>query len=343
MRLRRSTASPSLMASLLAPPLVLVLVLVLGPDGVCAAEESLLRLLSRHAPGQAGMEEPLDQVAVLIATERGAVQLGDTDPMKNTPLHLAAARGYSRVVSALLAAGASVEASNAQMETALCVASRAELPGGGSPGLATVTALVEGGANVNHQPHGGYSPLHHCARGGRADVCAVLLQKGGADANAKTSQGQTALHLAARAGDESVARLLVGHGARVNEPNNFGLSPLQTATGAVAQLLRRPPSNASSTVSAVIPSGDGGGGGSGHDDDDEPDGDGGGEIPAVPAAQDAKEQVQQQKGQPPLGGIEVAAETAATAPAPPDAGSRDEVRAETTTGTQPLRSAGQEL
>jgi hypothetical protein len=164
MRLRRSTASPSLMASLLAPPLVLVLVLVLGPDGVCAAEESLLRLRSRHAPGQAGMEEPLDQVAVLIATERGAVQLGDTDPMKNTPLHLAAARGYSRVVSALLAAGASVEASNAQMETALCVASRAELPGGGSPGLATVTALVEGGANVNHQPHGGYSPLQHCAR-----------------------------------------------------------------------------------------------------------------------------------------------------------------------------------
>jgi ankyrin repeat protein len=101
-------------------------------------------------------------------------------PWSQTPLMVAARNGHAPVVAALLAAGASPAARDANARDS----------------------------------EGGHQPLHHAVRGGHADVIAQLLAAG-ADVDALTTFGNPPLNVAIRANRRDVARLLLDRGASV--------------------------------------------------------------------------------------------------------------------------------
>jgi len=90
--------------------------------------------------------------------------------------------------------------------------------------LAAMLCISSLGAAVND------APLADAVE--RRDNQAVLsLLKTRADVNAAQSDGATALHWAAYLDDAETASLLIRAGARVDTPNNYGVTPLALASG----------------------------------------------------------------------------------------------------------------
>jgi hypothetical protein len=120
----------------------------------------------------------------------------------NKQLWDAAHIGDAATVSSLLQQGADANTATASGETALHAAVAA-----GS--LPTVVQLVNQGANVNAVTSTGWTPLHHAARFGRADAANFLIQKG-ADPKATTngSPPKTPVQMALDQGDLRTARIL---------------------------------------------------------------------------------------------------------------------------------------
>jgi rhodanese-related sulfurtransferase len=119
---------------------------------------------------------PNDDVNAVIANE-------------TTPLMKAAHLGQGAVVRDLLAAGARLEAKNADGNNALwlaCVGGR----------LDVIDLLVEAGIDVNNRNLNGATALMYAASSGKAAVVAHLLVHG-ADTAAETLDGFTALDMAA--------------------------------------------------------------------------------------------------------------------------------------------------
>lgn len=83
-----------------------------------------------------------------------------------------------------------------------------------------VKELIAQGAPVNGQERG-ITPLAVAAIGGHLATVAALLH-GGADVNAKLDQGNTALLVATRKGSVEIVRLLVASGADVRARNDNG-------------------------------------------------------------------------------------------------------------------------
>ncbi|KAF7320099.1 hypothetical protein MKEN_00794300 [Mycena kentingensis (nom. inval.)] len=77
-----------------------------------------------------------------------------------------------------------------------------------SNNLAGLTAMVEGGADLNAWDEFGYTPLHLAADRGHAPIVEYLLQRG-ADASIKDEDGLTARELADAAGHAEVVRMFV--------------------------------------------------------------------------------------------------------------------------------------
>lgn len=138
----------------------------------------------------AALDGDLVQLQTLLAA--GAdVNAADADG--NTALHLAARQGHLDAVKALLAAGADVNAADAQGWTPLFKAAyNHELDCGFAP---VVQALADAGADVNARIFYGLTPLMLAAGGGEAAVCAVLLNAG-AEVKAANDGGRTALAMA---------------------------------------------------------------------------------------------------------------------------------------------------
>jgi ankyrin repeat protein len=81
---------------------------------------------------------------------------------------------------------------------------------------ATVTALIRAGANVNAVNRYGVAPLLVASEVGNGVAVIDALLKAGADANAASGDHETALMLAARAGNAAVMKLLLAYGADPN-------------------------------------------------------------------------------------------------------------------------------
>ncbi len=116
----------------------------------------------------------------------------------DTALHIAAAAYQTELVSNLLAAGANFHARNRRGQEALHAAAC------GSPGspmwnptaqVATITRLIEAGADPNALDKSGVSPLHKAVRTRCGGAVRALLELG-ADPALKNKSGSTPLLLA---------------------------------------------------------------------------------------------------------------------------------------------------
>jgi thiosulfate/3-mercaptopyruvate sulfurtransferase len=106
-----------------------------------------------------------------------------------TPLMQAAHLGESRIVNALLAAGAGLDANNADGNNALwlaCVGSHLDI----------IDLLVAAGIDIDNCNDNGATALMYAASSGRDAVVAQLLAKG-ADTKPETPDGFSALDMAA--------------------------------------------------------------------------------------------------------------------------------------------------
>lgn len=127
---------------------------------------------------------------------------GSRDENGNTPLLIAAQRGYAQMVKKLLEQGADVDARNDYGTTALMFASdygHAEI----------VRILLDHGATVNLKDVRGHTALMFAANKGYEEIVEMLLEAG-ADAGIKDREGHTAIYFAEGSGHKKIAELLKG-------------------------------------------------------------------------------------------------------------------------------------
>ncbi|KAG4441912.1 hypothetical protein IFR05_002596 [Cadophora sp. M221] len=146
-----------------------------------------------------------------------------------TPLHIAAEKGFTSMVTFLLDNKLiqGVSPANGMLTTPLHVATRVG-------NFHTLKTLLEAGAEVNAQDLDGYTPVH-IAAGNLGQprfqqmILEHLLGTGKYAHNTITAEGQTALHIAARMGTEKMVKLLLGTPENVNAKDHKWLTPLHYA------------------------------------------------------------------------------------------------------------------
>jgi ankyrin repeat protein len=139
------------------------------------------------------------QVRQLIAQ---GVDVNETDAKGDSPLIIAAYKGYTEIVKLLLEAGADVGALDPGMKaTALHAASYA-----GHAEAAKL--LIEYGIDIDKQgPYNGYTALHDAVWQNNVDVARVLIDAG-ANLNIKSNSGQTPLEFARSKGYKEIAAMI---------------------------------------------------------------------------------------------------------------------------------------
>jgi ankyrin repeat protein len=143
-----------------------------------------------------------------------------------TPLHLAASSGRPEVIKALLEQGATIDATDRELQTPLQSAVQANTFAEDS-GL---ILLLERGALVDWKDDHGDSALHKATKTGWGRTVSTLLNYG-ADINAQNNEGERPLHAAMRPWNQSgeMARLLIQRGAEVDIEDVHGRTPLHRA------------------------------------------------------------------------------------------------------------------
>ncbi len=146
------------------------------------------------------------------------------DNLQYTPLHDAAFRGNSPLISILLRNGADVNLKGGM--------GRIPLHNSAYKGdIASCKKLVEAGSDVNSQDANGKTTLHIAAEQGHPDICQYLIQSG-ADVEAEDQDGNTPLHAATRISDRlPILILLYEMGANPFHKNKAGQTALDMAKG----------------------------------------------------------------------------------------------------------------
>lgn len=148
-------------------------------------------------------------------SHREEIQQAQADGM--TALHWAAFHGEVELVKQLLAAGATVSATNRYGIQPLSLACQ-----NGSAGA--VDLLLKSGADPNSALPGGETALMTASRTGRTGPVKALLKRG-AIVDAKERRGQSALMWAAAEGHTEVVELLIRAGADVKATLDSGFTP----------------------------------------------------------------------------------------------------------------------
>ena len=179
-----------------------------------------------------------DSVEITIR-QRPLTVSGNPNPRDSrtgrTPLHAAAMANAPKLIAALAAAGADVEARDKDGLTALHAAAALN-------SVAAIAALLDAGADFHAQNLDGQTPLQYAVNATSADTAAAIaaLSEAGADPNVRDEYGWTPLHRAAwnagngYSGPGSMATLaaLVEAGADPNARDVGGGTPLYWAAGA---------------------------------------------------------------------------------------------------------------
>jgi ankyrin repeat protein len=152
-----------------------------------------------------------EAVRDLLAAEPGLATQADED--QRTPLHVAAAYGHVDVCSALLGAGADVNAADEDRETPLHYASQRNH-------RAVVGLLLDRGADIEARNAYGRTPLLLVAReSGNAEMARLLLERG-ANVNVRDRFAATPLDLAAWRGFSGLVNLFLDEGAELPPPDS---------------------------------------------------------------------------------------------------------------------------
>ena len=188
-------------------------------DEQTKAKLGLLKPVSQLSLTEAVEINDISKVKAVLAS---GADVNGRDKLGETPLHVAAVRGYKETSQLLIAKGADVNAGDKRGLTPLHAAAwmgHKEI----------VILLISEGADVNARDKDGVAALHTAAMAGRKDTVALLIAKGAA-INAKNEDGVTPLHAAALAGHKETVSLLIARGADVDAKNKDGLTPLDAAS-----------------------------------------------------------------------------------------------------------------
>ena len=158
---------------------------------------------------------------VVTALLAAGAAVNQTNANGATPLFISAQKGHLPVVTALLAAGAAINQTNANGATPLHIAAQ-------NGHLPVVTVLLDAGAAINQAVLGGATPLYIAAQKGPLPVVMALLNAGAA-INQAMANGATPLLISAQKGHLPVVTALLAAGAAINQTNANGATPLHIA------------------------------------------------------------------------------------------------------------------
>jgi ankyrin repeat protein len=145
-------------------------------------------------------------------------------PLSETPLHLAASRGFRGLVERLISKHPEqVDHLGGRYGTPLHISVH-----GGNIKVSQI--LFAHGADVNSRTADNLTPLHIASEKGQLEIGKWLLSCG-ADVNSRQKDGWTPLHFAARNGHLDVVRILLEHNVEVNAWDNQGATPFLGASG----------------------------------------------------------------------------------------------------------------
>ena len=169
-----------------------------------------------------------DILEVKNLIDKGA-DVNSTSTSGDSPLMLAASRGFANIVKLLLERGANIHYRSQYGDTALFSALYSGKP-------ETVKVLLEHGADVNERNfYRGDSILMQTIlyysdspRGEGQAILGMLLDRG-ADVNIRNRQGRSALFYACRGANVAVQDMLLAHGANVHITDRAGVTALMVA------------------------------------------------------------------------------------------------------------------
>lgn len=187
-------------------------------------KQTRAELIIKKPPSQRSFIEAIkrDDIITVKALMEAGVDANTSDKSGDTPLHIAAVRGYQEITSLLIAEGANVNARNARELTPLHAAAWGDH-------IEIVKLLIAKGSNINARGEHGATPLHVSALSGSDETIAFLINSG-ADINASNKDGATPLHAASLTGQKEAVKLLINKGADVKAKNKEGMTPLQIAS-----------------------------------------------------------------------------------------------------------------
>jgi hypothetical protein len=156
------------------------------------------------------------------ALEKGANPDVRCNDDGETPLHIAAKKGYLNKARLLLQYGASPNVRTRRGETSLHYAVK-------TGSLKVTRILIDRGAYVDARDADGRTPLHYAAEGGFISIAKLLFERG-ADPNAEDNEGDTSLHVSAQKCFADVAEVPLNHGATLLWTNRNGKTPVDLAS-----------------------------------------------------------------------------------------------------------------
>ncbi len=150
------------------------------------------------------------QIAQVMALVEKGADINKADKTRGTPLVASIRSDHAHVAKYLIERGADVNTNTPSTPLYFAAAKQQE---------ASVTLLLEKGADINQQDRAGDTPLHGAVRGGSASIVSILIEAG-AQVNVANKSGYTPLNLAAKQShglqpNETAERLLDA-GAKTN-------------------------------------------------------------------------------------------------------------------------------
>ena len=166
------------------------------------------------------VDEDHSHVKCVDLLVKAGANVNDTNANGDTALIYASLNGFHKCVELLIGNGALLDKCNKHGCGPLTVAA--------SMGREQcVDILLRAGADVNKRNDKGRGPLVHAACNG-FDRCVDLFLKAGADVNAITNKGNTPLNKAAFLGNAKSIQHLLSAGCRINTINYIGNNALRT-------------------------------------------------------------------------------------------------------------------
>lgn len=139
------------------------------------------------------------------------------------PIHDAAKDGDTELVDSLIAAGVAVDDANELGETPLFVAAK-----NGHYALVEKLALMHK-ANVKARDLHGMTAVHAAVLGENIEAIGLIVSMGINMNDAENDRGVSPLMVAVEQNDIPIARFLADHGARLEQTNLDGFTPLTVA------------------------------------------------------------------------------------------------------------------